>query len=194
MRSREVVALRVEGVRKGKIEMGKKLRKFEAVRFMENWTLVLQCEGGLKSLLDLPSKSAAKKLADAFNREYRAITFRPKSQGSRARKKGHQFERDVAIALRAVYPKARRHLEYQDAEANGVDLVETGPFKIQCKKYKTYAPLSAIKEVNCERELGDIPVLVTAGDGEEPLAALPFGDFLTLIRALEIVQKMKRGS
>lgn len=107
---------------------------------------------------------------------------RSKSQnGRRSRRKGHQFEREIAIALRPVFPAARRHLEYQDAEANGVDLVETGNFRFQCKKLKQYAPVTAINEIICDRMLGDVPVLVTQGDSLPPIAVLHFDDFLTIL-------------
>lgn len=103
------------------------------------------------------------------------------SRGRSARRKGHQFEREVAIALRPLFPNARRHLEYQDAEANGVDLVNTPPWAIQCKKHKDYSPISAIREIQCARELGEIPLLVTAGDNLEAMCVMPFDDFLRLL-------------
>lgn len=107
---------------------------------------------------------------------------RTKSQNARrSRTKGHQFERDVAIALRSVYPDARRHLEYQDQEANGVDLVATGPYRIQCKKYRKYAPIGAIREVTADELMGEVPVLVTAGDSERPVAVVPLEEFIRLI-------------
>lgn len=117
-------------------------------------------------------------------------TKRTKSQNARrSRQKGHAFEREVAIALRHIFPNARRHLEYQDAEANGVDLVETGPYKIQCKKFKDYAPVNTIREVECDREiLGDVPVLVTAGDNKSAMAVLYFDDFLRLVAASELFE------
>lgn len=101
--------------------------------------------------------------------------------GKGARRKGLQFEREIAIALRPVFPAARRHLEYQDAEANGVDLVETGNFRFQCKKLKQYAPVTAINEIICDRMLGDVPVLVTQGDSLPPIAVLHFDDFLMVL-------------
>jgi hypothetical protein len=109
---------------------------------------------------------------------------RSKSQNARrSRRKGHQFERDVAIALRLVFPEARRHLEYQDAESGkGIDLVETGYYRFQCKKLADYAPINRIREVQCDEELGEVPVLVTAADGKEPMAVLPFTHLLRLIR------------
>lgn len=102
--------------------------------------------------------------------------------GKLSRTKGHSFEREIAIALRGIFPEARRHLEYQDAEANGVDLVNTGKYFIQCKRGRKYASLTAIKEVQCDEALGDVPVLVTKGDNERILVALPLEEFLNLIK------------
>lgn len=103
----------------------------------------------------------------------------------RSRRKGHQFEREVAIALRDVFPYARRHLEYQDAEANGVDLVNTGFYRIQCKRGAKYASFSAIKEIEADELFGEIPVLVTQGDHEQIMVALPFHEFYRLIALAE---------
>lgn len=110
-------------------------------------------------------------------------TKKIKNHGRWVRRKGHQFERDIAIALRDIFPKARRHLEYQDAEANGIDLVETGRFCIQCKKYKSYVPISTINEVMCDRRLGEIPVLISAGDNLPTMAVLYFEDLKDLMKA-----------
>lgn len=103
------------------------------------------------------------------------------NKGRHARRKGHQFERDIAIRLRLKFPNARRQLEYQIDDCKGVDIQNTGRYKIQCKKMRKYAPITAIFEVKCERGLGDIPVLVTAGDGLEPMAILPLEEFLRLL-------------
>lgn len=104
------------------------------------------------------------------------------------RQKGHQFERDVAIALRVVFPKARRHLEYQDGEAFGVDIAGTGFYKFQCKRGRKYSSITAIFEIEHDAECnGDVPVLVTAGDHTEPMAVLPFADLLRLIKIEQAV-------
>lgn len=102
--------------------------------------------------------------------------------GKLSRTKGHQFERQVAIAFREIFPGAKRQLEYQEDECNGIDLVNTGHYRVQCKAYKNYAPLSAIKEVECDELFGEIPVLVTKGDRERPLACLPLDEFLRLLK------------
>ena len=104
------------------------------------------------------------------------------ANGRRSRRKGHNFEREVAIRFREVgFSDARRHLEYQDEEANGVDLINTGCYRVQCKKLRKYAPITAIEEVTADEFLGEVPVLVTAGDNQRPVAVLPLEEFLRLI-------------
>ncbi len=99
------------------------------------------------------------------------------------RAKGHGFEREIAILLRPVFPDARRHLEYHADDANGVDLINTGYFRFQCKRGRKAAPLSKIREIECCELSGDVPVLVTQGDRDRVLVALPFEEFLRLLKA-----------
>jgi hypothetical protein len=101
--------------------------------------------------------------------------------GASSRRKGHSWERSVAIRLRSVFPKARRQLEYHEDDCNGVDIANTGRFKFQCKKLKKYSPITAIEEIKCDVALGDIPVLVTAGDRQPPMAILPFDNLMELL-------------
>ncbi len=101
--------------------------------------------------------------------------------GKGCRAKGHSFERWVAEQMRRIYPEARRLLEYQAEEANGVDLQNTGRYLIQCKRNRKYAPLSAIEEIQICPIEGGTPVLVTKGDGKTPLAVLPFEEFIRLL-------------
>jgi hypothetical protein len=107
------------------------------------------------------------------------------SKGRSARRKGHQFERETAVALRGIFPGARRQLEYHADDALGVDVQGTGRYKFQCKKYKNYAPISCLSEVQCAEALGEIPILVTAGDNLRAVAVLPFADLLDLISRAE---------
>lgn len=98
------------------------------------------------------------------------------------RNKGHNFEREVAEMFRnAGFPDARRLLEYNEQDCNGVDISHTGPYKVQCKKLKTYASVAIINEVKCNQALGDVPVLVTAGDKQQAMAVLPLDALLDLI-------------
>lgn len=101
--------------------------------------------------------------------------------GKKSRTKGHSFERAVAITFREVYPDAQRLLEYQ--EGYGIDLDKTGIFRVQCKAYKQYAPISKINEI----PKGDyIPVLVTKGDRLTPMVVLPLDNFIELLKKIDI--------
>lgn len=104
----------------------------------------------------------------------------PKRQaiGKRSRAKGHDFERWVARYLKPAFPNARRHLEYQDAEAYGVDLVNTSHYDIQCKRGKKYAPVTAINEI---KSFGT-RVLITKADNGPALAVIELDEFLRLIQ------------
>jgi hypothetical protein len=106
-----------------------------------------------------------------------AKTRTPSQKGKMSRTKGLAFEREVAILLRAVYPEARRQLEYQ--EGLGVDISGTGAYRFQCKRGRKYAPLSMLEEA--EDGVG-IPVLVTKADHKGAVAALRFEDFLHLLK------------
>jgi len=113
---------------------------------------------------------------------------RPKGSGKKisgkgCRTKGHAFERWCAIQFQKVFPLAKRHLEYQMEEVQGIDLDNTGEYKVQCKRGKRYSSLSSIKEVQLCPIDGGVPVLVTKGDHETPLACLPLSDFLKLLQA-----------
>lgn len=107
-----------------------------------------------------------------------------KRSKSYARTKGHSFEREIAIELREIFPHARRQLEYHARDAKGIDIANTGDFKIQCKKLKRYASVNTILEVQCDKSLGDIPVLITAGDNQPKVAVLYFDDFLRMVKAV----------
>lgn len=98
-----------------------------------------------------------------------------------SRTKGHSFEREIAIAIRPIFPNCRRHLEYQDGEANGIDLSNTGHYRIQCKRGRKPAPISAILEVEHDSMLGEVPVLVTRGDRGDCYVVLPFSEFKRLL-------------
>ncbi len=96
------------------------------------------------------------------------------------RAKGHTFERFVAGCMRAVgYTKAHRQLEFQINNAHGIDIAETGRYKIQCKKTAKYVPMNTINEVKGKGD--DIAVLIAAGDGEPPLVTMFLADWLELV-------------
>jgi len=103
-----------------------------------------------------------------------------------ARAKGHTFERECAIMLREFYPDARRLLENHRDDARGVDLLHTGRLRIQCKRRIDYSPVSTIAEIQCDELIaGEIPLLVTSGDGKRPMVVLSLSDFIAFLRDLQ---------
>lgn len=105
--------------------------------------------------------------------------------GKSSRTKGHSFERFVANELKDIFPNAKRQLEYQMDSCKGVDLSDTNEFRIQCKKHKSYVPLSKISEIKCVRDKGEVPLLITAGDYKEPIAALYLSDLILLLKKIK---------
>ena len=98
--------------------------------------------------------------------------------GLRSRRKGHSFEREIAIELKKMgFKDACRKLEYQECDATGVDIKNCGNFKIQCKRGKQYAPISKIKEI---KEDG-IHLLVTKKDRDETIVCLYWKDFKKIL-------------
>jgi len=143
-----------------------------------------------KKISKLPCRSNQPK-GDCMAKKAKA--GRPKGTGKKisgkgCRTKGHSFERWVSEQLRKVFPDAKRHLEYQAREADGRDIDNTGSYLFQCKRNRKYASLSKIKEVQIDPIEGGVPVLVTKGDNEEPLACLPFSHFVKLL-AIEKARK-----
>lgn len=105
---------------------------------------------------------------------------KPARSPKTARKAGLDFEREVANALRHIFPEAERQLEFQASQAEGVDLKGTGNLKIQCKNRQAYASIATINEI---RATDGIPVLVTKGVRQPAMAVLPFENFVQLLEA-----------
>ena len=93
--------------------------------------------------------------------------------------------------MREIFPDAIRRLEFQKSQVNGADLDGTDPYRIQCKNYNTYAPLSKIEEVRLDK--GIIPVLVTKGKRKKPIAALYLSDFIELLKQVHGTGKIDEG-
>ena len=103
------------------------------------------------------------------------------------RTKGSSYERKIANIFKQWFPSSKRHLEYQSQEAElGVDVV-AGPFMIQCKKWKNYAPISKIEEVRDGTH--GIPLLVTAGDRKRDVVCMYLDDFQTLMNDVNVIHK-----
>lgn len=73
--------------------------------------------------------------------------------GKLQRRKGSAYENHVANCLRnSGFPEAKRHLEFQFAEALGRDLDHTKPFAIQCKHWNKTPPITVLNELITDSE------------------------------------------
>lgn len=113
-----------------------------------------------------------------------------KEIGKLSRNKGKTFEQKTARAFRDIFPDARRHLEnHKEDAAKGVDLINTGPYLVQCKRLRGYAPIQRIHEIAINKGSKQVPVLVTQGDHTEVMAVLPLTKLLELIKLAEAKRK-----
>ena len=88
------------------------------------------------------------------------------------RTSGHSFERKMANEFIPIgWPKAKRHLEYQVAEATGIDLDHTDPFDVQRKNMKDYY-LAGIEEL--PSRVKRYKLLITNRKGRYPVLGVMY--------------------
>jgi hypothetical protein len=92
--------------------------------------------------------------------------------GKTARRKGHNFERDVANMLKPYFPNAKRQLEYQ--EGLGYDIQGTDNLSIQCKVGKSFKIEKALAEAIRD---DFIPIAITKRDREDIVVSMYWKDF-----------------
>src|SRR5690606_33439567 len=85
--------------------------------------------------------------------------------GRRSRRKGHDWEREVARRLRDVLGvEARRGLQYRDgAEAPDI-IIEGLPLHVECKAGQRPRILAALEQAERDAAEGAIPVAITKQD------------------------------
>jgi len=110
-------------------------------------------------------------------------------RGRSSRTRGHSWERFVSAALRMIWPDARRHLEYQDGEANGIDIANTGEtFRIQCKSTAKVPNIPQVfKEIRHDQE--NIPVVIFKVTGKGEYACFKFEDAKLLMGIFEKAER-----
>ena len=108
---------------------------------------------------------------------------KPKKKRVNGLAKGKNFERDLAVNIRHIFPEAERMLEYQASKVIGVDLEGTDVFKFQCKNHANYVSIKHIGEIKLQHE-DEIPVLVTKGIRMEAMAVMPLRKLVTLLEVV----------
>ena len=108
-----------------------------------------------------------------------------------SRRKGAGYERAIAQVFQKLgFTKARRLLEYQ--EGMGYDLENTGPFRVQCKRYRKYCSISKIEEV--PKSSASIPLLVTKGDHKEDVVCLYLSDFVRILEDVGVAYEERESN
>lgn len=83
--------------------------------------------------------------------------------------------------MRKLYPAARRHLEYQDGEANGIDIANTGHYKVQCKCLRNQPNIPAVMKEIQNVGIEEIPMVIWKQDGKGEFAAFRLEDAILLM-------------
>lgn len=103
--------------------------------------------------------------------------------GARSRRKGHEFEREVAEAFReAGFTEARRGLGQADGGRKLPD-VEGTPYWVECKCGARPNIADAFFQADHDSiDAGDqrVAVVISKRDRTEPMATLALADFLAL--------------
>jgi len=98
-----------------------------------------------------------------------------------ARKKGHDFEREISRDFNEIGydTKTTRNARGGNWSAtdNGIDLVNTGRYDVQCKRLASYVSVNTIKEIKGE----GIPLLITKANGEPSMAIMPWDELKKLL-------------
>lgn len=105
------------------------------------------------------------------------------------RRKGHGFERWVSNFLRKFFPLSKRHLEYQGQECKGVDLDNTDPFAIQCKRYHNIAVYNWLEEI---KDNSAIPILIAKADRKEPIIVGYLNDLAPIVFDPQLISMWQR--
>ena len=104
--------------------------------------------------------------------------------GKGKRRKGAQFERDTADALKHIFRDAHRGLQYQDG-SKCPDVV-AGPYWIECKRgVGGKNPRAAWNQAENDAQPGTIPVAVTKPDREPVLVTMGWEDWVDLVEDAE---------
>jgi hypothetical protein len=95
------------------------------------------------------------------------------------RRKGHNWERELARRLRAVFPDARRGLQYQDGGASAPDVVVPA-FHIEAKVGARPNLTAALEQAERDAKPGLWPVAVCKQDNHEPTVTMRLDDWIEI--------------
>lgn len=97
-----------------------------------------------------------------------------------SRRKGAQFERDVAKLFAEAMPGADIKRNFQYHEGKGGD-VTCPVFHIECKRQKKANVRAALAQAERDCVKGKVPVAVVKDDRKDPFVVMDLGDFLEFV-------------
>lgn len=101
--------------------------------------------------------------------------------GKMSRVKGHNLEREIARDFQSIgFEDAKRNVTETQTGGQGIDLINTGVFDVQCKRKKSYVSVNTIDEVPIVKDR--IRLLITKADRKPAMAVLEWDDLMNLIR------------
>ena len=105
-------------------------------------------------------------------------------RAKRNRRAGHNYERELAIRLREIFPlAATARNESRSRDAAGVDLVNTGPLNIQAKAWAA-APSYHTLLKDMPDEPGQHNTVFHKRPRQGTVVVMPVDDFLEMVATL----------
>lgn len=103
--------------------------------------------------------------------------------GAGRRAKGAAYEREIADALRPIWPYARRNLsQTRSAAREGGDVIGVAPYHVECKRGAATIQ-SAMRQA--ARDCGAaVPVVISRQDRGESLVTMRLNDWKALVERL----------
>jgi len=102
------------------------------------------------------------------------------------RTKGHQFERDMVIKLKPIFPDvSTSRSQNRSLDDRGVDLVNTGNFRIQCKAVEKLGNIHTIIDYMDSKMLDDeygMNIVFHKRNRQGIIVSMRYEDFIDLIK------------
>jgi len=109
--------------------------------------------------------------------------------GASARRKGHNFEREVVNVFKPLFPDTQRCYQFTNGKLMEVyePDVKSGKLAIECKRMKKANIKAALKqaELACSDQNGYLPASVCKDDFERPIISMYLPDFIKYTRELQ---------
>jgi len=110
--------------------------------------------------------------------------------GKAARRKGHQFERDMANLLRDTHPGIKTsRLAAPELDPLGQDLANTGAFVYQCKAVEALNVHKVLAEMPAQE--GKINAVASKKNRQGTLIAVSLADWLKILEFLP--ESLRKG-